>query len=167
MINGRAPFQIVFVCTGNICRSPAAENIFREYARRAGILPRVKIDSAGTGDWHEGASPDPRTVTALRDAGYEAVGTARSLRDRDFLECDLFVCMDRSHVMAVLSRGALPNRVLLVREFDARRSHEDVPDPYYGGQSGFVEMVDMLEAAMDGLVLHVGSALEGRNHRAI
>jgi protein-tyrosine phosphatase len=75
--------------------------------------------------------------------------------------------MDRSHVMAVLSRGALPNRVLLVREFDARRSHEDVPDPYYGGQSGFVEMVDMLEAAMDGLVLHVGSALEGRNHRAV
>ena len=152
MSSAREPFRIVFICTGNICRSPAAENIFREHARRAGILPDVEIDSAGTGDWHEGEDPDHRSVRALRDAGYGADGTARGLRERDFLHHDLFVCMDGSHVREVVARGAPRDRVALIRAFDAGRAHDDVPDPYYGGAEGFTEMIAMLEAAMDGLV---------------
>ena len=155
MSRAREPFRIVFICTGNICRSPAAENIFREHAREAGILPDVAIDSAGTGDWHEGEDPDPRSAEALREAGYPDEGTARGLRDHDFLHHDLFVCMDRSHVRDVIARGAPKERVVLMREFDADRAHDDVPDPYYGGRDGFTEMIAMLEAAMDGLVERV------------
>lgn len=155
MSRAREPFRIVFICTGNICRSPAAENIFREHARKAGILPDVAIDSAGTGDWHQGEDPDPRSAEALREAGYPDEGTARGLRDHDFLHHDLFVCMDRSHVRDVVARGAPKERVVLIREFDPRRGHDDVPDPYYGGRDGFTEMIAMLEAAMDGLVERV------------
>ena len=149
------PYRIIFVCTGNICRSPAAENIFRVRAREAGLLPDLVIDSAGTGDWHEGEDPDHRSAQALREAGYSVEGTARGLRDEDFLRHDLFVCMDRSHVRDVLARGAPKERVVLVRHFDDARSHDDVPDPYYGGREGFTEMIRMLEATMDGLVARV------------
>ena len=166
MSRAREPFRIVFVCTGNICRSPAAENIFREHARKAGILPQLAIDSAGTGDWHEGEDPDPRSAQALREAGYPDDGTARGLRDHDFLHHDLFVCMDRSHVREVVARGAPRNRVVLIREFDDGRGHDDVPDPYYGGREGFTEMIAMLEAAMDGLVARVRAEIAGRQEGA-
>jgi protein-tyrosine phosphatase len=152
MSRAREPFRIVFICTGNICRSPAAENIFRERAREAGLLPDLVIDSAGTGDWHEGEDPDHRSADALRVAGYPVEGTARGLRDADFAAHDLFVCMDGSHVREVIARGAPRERVVLLRHFDGARSHDDVPDPYYGGRDGFTEMVAMIEAAMDGLV---------------
>jgi protein-tyrosine phosphatase len=148
-------FRIVFVCTGNICRSPAAENVFREHARRAGLLPDLAIDSAGTGDWHEGEGIDPRSVQALRAAGYAAEGYARGLRSGELPRHDLVVCMDRSHVREVIARGAPQDRVVLVREFDGGRSHDEVPDPYYGGDAGFDEMIRMLEAAMEGLVARV------------
>jgi protein-tyrosine phosphatase len=155
MSGAHEPYRIIFICTGNICRSPAAENMFREHARKAGILPDLAIDSAGTGDWHEGEDPDHRSAQALREAGYPADGTARGLRSAEFLHHDLFVCMDRSHVRDVLARGAPRERVVLVREFDDARLHDDVPDPYYGGREGFTEMIRMLEAAMDGLVARV------------
>jgi protein-tyrosine phosphatase len=163
MSRAREPFRIVFVCTGNICRSPAAENIFRERARREGFLRDLEIDSAGTGDWHEGEDPDPRSAEALREAGYAVEGTARGLRERDFLHHDLFICMDRSHVREVLARGAPSDRVVLIREFDDGRAHDDVPDPYYGGRDGFTEMVAMLEASMDGLVARVRAGI-ARKH---
>lgn len=163
MTRAREPFRIVFVCTGNICRSPAAENIFREHARREGILQDLEIDSAGTGDWHEGEDPDPRSAEALREAGYAVEGTARGLRDRDFLHHDLFICMDRSHAREVVARGAPRDRVVLIREFDGGRDHDDVPDPYYGGRDGFTEMVGMLEAAMEGLAKRVRAGI-ARKH---
>jgi protein-tyrosine phosphatase len=155
MSRAREPYRIIFICTGNICRSPAAENIFREHARKAGILDAIEVDSAGTGDWHEGDDPDHRSVHALREAGYAADGTARGLRAHDFAHHDLFVCMDGSHVRDVIARGAPRDRVVLMRHFDAARGHDDVPDPYYGGREGFTEMIAMLEAAVDGLVKHV------------
>ena len=162
MSRAREPFRIVFICTGNICRSPAAENIFREHARRAGVLPSLAIDSAGTGDWHEGEDPDPRSVAALRDAGYPAEGTARGLRAREFLQHDLFVCMDRSHRREVIARGAPEEKVVLIREFDPDRGNDDVPDPYYGGSAGFTEMIAMLEAAMAGMMVRVREELGRR-----
>ncbi len=153
------PFRIVFICTGNICRSPAAENIFREMVDRAGLLPDLEIDSAGTGDWHEDDPIDHRSAAALADAGYPSGGVARGLRARDFAHFDLFVCMDRSHHREVTARGARAERVVLIRSFDPARDGEDVPDPYYGGVEGFTEMIRMLEASMDGLVGHVREGL--------
>ena len=162
MTSARAPLRILFVCTGNICRSPAAENLFREHARRAGILPELEIDSAGTGDWHAGEDPDPRSADALREAGYPAVGIARGVLPGDFVRQDLLVCMDRSHVDDLLARGAPAERVVLIRHFDAARDHDDVPDPYHGGREGFTSMIAMLEAAMDGLMARVRDELARR-----
>ncbi|MFM7259978.1 MAG: low molecular weight protein-tyrosine-phosphatase [bacterium] len=162
MSRAREPYRVIFICTGNICRSPAAENIFREHARRAGILPELEIDSAGTGDWHEGDDPDHRSADALRDAGYAADGTARGLRARDFAHHDLFVCMDRSHVRDVVAQGAARERVVLIRHFDDSRDQDDVPDPYYGGRDGFTDMIRMLEASMDGLLARVRDELARR-----
>ncbi len=161
----REPYRIIFICTGNICRSPAAENIFRAHARAAGLLAEVEIDSAGTGDWHRGEDPDPRSSDALRAAGYAAEGEARGLIAADFKRHDLFVCMDRSHVRDVLARGAPEERVLLVRHLDPARDHDDVPDPYYGGPDGFRDMIRMLEATMDGLLTRVRDDL-ARKQRA-
>ncbi|MEI7877041.1 MAG: low molecular weight protein-tyrosine-phosphatase [Planctomycetota bacterium] len=162
-MNGASdPCRIIFICTGNICRSPAAENIFREYAARAGILDDLEIDSAGTGDWHEGQPPDHRSASALRTAGYADDGVARGLRAHDFSRHDLFVCMDRSHLREVVARGAASDRVVLLRQFDESRGHDDVPDPYYGGEDGFTEMIGMIEATMDGLVARVRTELAKR-----
>lgn len=163
MSRAREPFRIVFVCTGNICRSPAAENIFREHARRAGLLEDLAIDSAGTGDWHEGEDPDPRSAAALREAGYAAEGTARGIRRDELRRHDLFVCMDGTHVRELVARGVPEERVVLVRHFDDSRGHDEVPDPYYGGQDGFIEMIRMLEAAMAGLLERVRLDMARRN----
>lgn len=162
MRRDREPYRVIFVCTGNICRSPAAENIFRSRAEREGLLGEIEIDSAGTGRWHEGEPPDHRSVEALRAAGYAADGTARGLRPRDFLQHDLFVCMDAGHVREILDAGAPRERVVLVRAFDGARDHDDVPDPYNGGPAGFTRMIEMLEAAMGGLVARVREDLAAR-----
>lgn len=155
MSRGNAQLQVVFVCTGNICRSPAAENMFRHIASREGLLGDLRIDSAGTGGWHEGEAPDPRSAAALRASGYPSEGRARALRAEDIRSVDLFVCMDRSHVRDLIARGAASEKVVLIRDFDGRRDHDEVPDPYYGGDDGFAEMIAMLEASMDGLVARV------------
>jgi protein-tyrosine phosphatase len=156
------PFRIVFVCTGNICRSPAAENVFRHFALREGLAERLEIDSAGTGGWHEGEPPDRRSLRALRDRGYPADGRARALVEADYARWDLFVCMDRGHVREVVAEGAPREKVVLLRSFDPARGHEEVPDPYYGGDDGFHEMMTMIEASMAGLLAHVQGELERR-----
>jgi protein-tyrosine phosphatase len=163
MSHGSTPLHIVFICTGNICRSPAAENIFRAVAAREGLLGDVRIDSAGTGGWHEGEAPDPRSAAALRASGYPADGRARALRAGDLDAFDLFVCMDRTHVRDVVARGAAREKVVLIRHFDDRRDYDEVPDPYYGGDDGFAGMIAMLEASMDGLVARVRAEIARKN----
>ncbi|MFM7133858.1 MAG: low molecular weight protein-tyrosine-phosphatase [Planctomycetota bacterium] len=163
MARGSTPLHIVFICTGNICRSPAAENIFRAVAAREGLLGELRIDSAGTGGWHEGEAPDPRSAAALRASGYPVDGRARALRAGDLDAFDLFICMDWTHVRDVVARGAPPERVVLIRTFDTGRAHDDVPDPYYGGDDGFAEMIAMLEASMDGLVARVREEIARKN----
>ncbi len=160
MSSARAPYRVIFLCTGNICRSPAAENIFRAYARRAGILGALEIDSAGTGDWHEGDPLDPRSADALREAGYAAEGVARGLRASDLTRPHLFVCMDHTHRRALMARGVDPQDIVLIRSFDHSRDDDEVPDPYYGGDEGFRAMITMLEAAMEGLLTRVRADLE-------
>ncbi|MFM7051556.1 MAG: low molecular weight protein-tyrosine-phosphatase [Planctomycetota bacterium] len=157
--------RIVFVCTGNICRSPAAENIFRHRAAAEGLLSDLEIDSAGTGGWHEGEAPDRRSAAALRAGGYPVEGRARALREPDIAGFDLFVCMDRTHVDDLLGRGAAKRRVVLIRHFDEARGHDEVPDPYHGGDDGFREMIAMLEASMDGLFRRVRELLAEKRGR--
>jgi len=165
MSSQSARYSILFVCSGNICRSPAAENVFRARAERAGILPLVAIDSAGTHGYHEGEPPDPRSAAVLRRAGYPAEGRARELRAADLLgdaAHTLVVCMDRTHERHVLSAGAARERVALLRSFDPAGGHADLPDPYYGGDDGFDDMLSMIERAMGGLVARVKAELSGR-----
>lgn len=164
-----AAYRIVFVCSGNICRSPAAENVFRTRAARAGIEAKLAIDSAGTHGYHEGEPPDRRSIAVLRSRGYPADGRARELRREDYLGAtahDLFVCMDRTHERHVLSAGAPRERVVLLRAFDPSAAVAggplDLPDPYYGGAEGFEEMLSMIERAMDGLLARVEADLMTR-----
>jgi protein-tyrosine phosphatase len=168
MSSQSARYSILFVCSGNICRSPAAENVFRARAERAGILPAVSIDSAGTHGYHEGEPPDPRSVAVLRQAGYPAEGRARELRAAE-LRGDaahhLIVCMDRTHERHVLSAGAARARVALLRSFDPASADHDLADPYYGGDEGFDEMLELIERAMEGLIARVKAELSAGKER--
>jgi protein-tyrosine phosphatase len=144
--------HICFVCTGNICRSPAAAVILAEHLRRAGLDGKVRVSSAGIGDWHEGEGIDPRAGAALERHGYAVEHTAARVGDAH-LGADLFVALDRGHERALRRIVADPERVRLLRSFDPDAGADvDVPDPYYGGAAGFEEVVEMAEAAVPGLL---------------
>jgi low molecular weight protein-tyrosine phosphatase len=160
---GRAPTRtrILFVCLGNICRSPTAEAAMRAAVERAGLREEIELDSAGTGGWHVGEPADPRARAAAQARGIALDGVARQVEAQDFERFDLIVAMDRSNV-AALERIA-PNRsarekIRMLREFDpdsARLRDLDVPDPYYEGARGFEVVLDQVQAACAGLLSHV------------
>jgi len=146
------PFRVVFVCTGNICRSPMADIVFRSYTRRAGLDHRVSSWSAGTGDWHVGERADARTLGALARQGYDGeLHRARQFSHEDFDRSDLVVALDRSHERILLEWAQTPadaDKVALLRSFDADAGdHLDVPDPYYGGPEMFDDVLGMIESA--------------------
>ena len=145
--------RVLFVCLGNICRSPAAEGVMRARAEAAG-LP-VTLDSAGTGDWHAGDPPDRRMTAAARKRGIDLTGLrARQVRPRDFEAFDLVLAMDRANLdtLSRLRPAGAPAGLELMRDQAPGPRGREVPDPYYGGDDGFERVLDMLEAAADGLV---------------
>lgn len=145
--------RLLFVCLGNICRSPAAEGVMRARAEAAG-LP-VTLDSAGTGDWHAGDPPDRRMTAAARKRGIDLTGLrARQVRPRDFEAFDLVLAMDRANLdtLSRLRPAGAPAGLELMRDQAPGPRGREVPDPYYGGDDGFERVLDMLEAAADGLV---------------
>jgi protein-tyrosine phosphatase len=153
------PIALLFVCLGNICRSPTAEGVMRELVRREGLEDRIAVDSAGTGGWHVGDPPDARASATARVRGIALEGEARRVRASDFEDFDLLLAMDRSnlrdlHRLAPDEEAAA--RVKLLREFDPAPSADlDVPDPYYGGPGGFEEVLDLVQAACAGLLARV------------
>ncbi len=150
--------KILFVCLGNICRSPTAEIVFREIvAREAPDLP-IEIDSAGTAAYHVGAPPDSRTRQAALRRGYDMSALrARVVEPRDFGRFDLILAMDRQNIDALRQRAppAVHERIRLFLEFAPESDTTEVPDPYYGGPNGFEEVLDLVEMAARGLLDHV------------
>jgi protein-tyrosine phosphatase len=150
--------RILFVCLGNICRSPTAEGVMRALAAREAPELALEVDSAGTAAYHVGEPPDPRMRAAAARRGYDlAALRARIVEPRDFESFDLILAMDREN-LAVLRRrapAAMHERLRLFLEFAPRRESEEVPDPYYGGPNGFEEVLDLVEAAARGLLVYL------------
>jgi protein-tyrosine phosphatase len=148
---GKQRVGVVFVCTGNICRSPLAEGVFRHLATERGLAGRLEIDSAGISDYHEGDPPDARTNAVARRRGIELTGKSRPLVRSDLDRFDYIIVMDEENRQGVdrLARGATPSgRVHFLREFDPEAGNQlAVPDPYYGGPSGFEHVHDLVERA--------------------
>jgi len=147
--------RILFVCLGNICRSPTAEAVFREIATREAPELSVEIDSAGTAGYHVGNPPDSRTCAAALRRGYDLSALrARVVQDEDFGSFDLILAMDRQNLASLRRRApaALRERIRLFLEFAPDADAMDVPDPYYGGPNGFEEVLDLVEIAARGLL---------------
>ncbi len=136
------PTRVLFVCSGNICRSPTAEAVMRHLVGAAGLERAIEVDGAGTGGWHAGAPPDARATAAAAARGITLTGTARQVTAADFETFDHIVAVDREN-LSLLRRAAPPGSRAVLRRLDAT----DVPDPYYGGADGFDRVLDQVEAA--------------------
>lgn len=142
--------RVLFVCMGNICRSPTAEGVFREYVRRHAPELALEIDSAGTHDYHVGEAPDSRAIKAAARRGLDLSGLrARQVEDEDFERFDLILAMDRLNHDTLLERSPpeYHPRIRLFLEFGGDPDVLEVPDPYYGGAKGFDEVLDLVEEA--------------------
>jgi protein-tyrosine phosphatase len=150
--------RILFVCLGNICRSPTAEGVMRHVLREEGLDDVVEVDSAGTGGWHVGSPPDERATAAARRRGVVLAGEARRFRPGDFDDWDLILAMDednRRDLLALAPDDDARAKVRMLREFDPASNGDadlNVPDPYYGGPDGFDHVLDLVDAATRGLV---------------
>ena len=141
-------YRVLFVCMGNICRSPAAEGVFRHFVKEMGWERHIGCDSAGTLDFHTGSPPDDRMRQAALGRGIHLDGSARQIAANDLAEFDLVLCMDRDnleYVRQLAGQGRLRAQIRLFCEFVSDRNIRDVPDPYYGGADGFDTVMDLLE----------------------
>jgi protein-tyrosine phosphatase len=155
--------RILFVCMGNICRSPTAEGVMRHLLAEEGLEDVIELDSAGTGGWHVGDPPDRRATAAARARGIVLDGAARQVRPDDFEDFDLILVADRDNLrdMLAIAPPGTEQKVRLLREFDPGSEGApdlDVPDPYYGGERGFEDVLDLVEAACRGLLTRVRPA---------
>jgi protein-tyrosine phosphatase len=150
------PLRILFVCMGNICRSPVAEGVFLHRARQRGVADRFLVDSAGTGGWHAGERPDKRSLAVATKHGVELPGVARQVTSRDFTTFDRVIVMDRANHSDLLDHGAPKSKLAFLLSYHPEPSSLprgiEVPDPYYGGPDGFDAMYAMIDAACLGLL---------------
>ncbi|MBA4741817.1 MAG: low molecular weight phosphotyrosine protein phosphatase [Azoarcus sp.] len=152
--------RVLFVCTGNICRSPTAEGVARRLFSEAGLGARVEFDSAGTHGYHVGEAPDARTLAFAARHGYDLSGLrARRVDIADFERFDLLLAMDRGHhaQMLAMCPPGHEHRVAMFTAFLREATDRDVPDPYYGGENGFREVLDLCEQGVRGLLDAVGA----------
>lgn len=150
--------SVVFVCMGNICRSPTAEAVFRYFVESAGLSAHIDVDSAGTHDYHIGDPPDRRTQRAARQRGYDMSALrGRQVEAGDFHRFDYVLAMDRGN-LAILQNLVPPDsgiQAQLFLEFARHHAEREVPDPYYGGEDGFERVLDMVEDAAQGLLQEI------------
>lgn len=157
------PFSVLFVCLGNICRSPAAEGVFTDLVKKRGLDSNFMIDSAGTIDYHEGNDADPRMRAAAKRRGIQITSLSRPIRPSDFRDFDLILAMDKQNKEDIL--GALERwnfkenlpadahkKVRLMCSYCKKHNESEVPDPYYGGPQGFEKVLDLLEDACESLL---------------
>lgn len=151
----RKPIRVLFICMGNICRSPAAEIVFRKLVDEAELSHAIHIDSAGTIGYHAGKGPDPRMAATLKNRGYTITGRSRQVTPDDLDDFDLLLVADQEN-LADLHRldgtGTRREKIRLLVEYCRDREASHVPDPYYGGQRGFDDVVDLVEDACEGLL---------------
>lgn len=150
--------KVLFVCLGNICRSPTADGIFRELVIREKLEQKITVDSAGTGGWHIGKAPDSRTVAAAKKRGYDLSSLrARQVSAIDFDEFDYVLAMDHNNLrdLHALKPVHYSGHLGLFLDFGSRKHHREVPDPYYGDDGGFELVLDLVEEAAQGLLSHI------------
>ncbi len=154
--------SVLFVCMGNICRSPMAEGIFRREILKAGLQDKVMIDSAGTHSYHIGEPPDTRAQSAIRRRGADISGLrGRQVADADFEKFDYILAMDEGN-LSILRRNAPAHaheKIRLLLSYSRKYPDQEVPDPYYGGLRGFDENLDMIEDAVAGLICDIQASL--------
>ncbi|MFB2939137.1 low molecular weight protein-tyrosine-phosphatase [Aerosakkonemataceae cyanobacterium BLCC-F154] len=152
------PYKLLFVCLGNICRSPSAENIMKHLINQAGLSKEIICDSAGTSSYHIGSPPDRRMTTAAKLRGIELVGEARQFQRSDLEKFDLILAMDRENYRDILMLDRsrqYQDKVKLMCDFCTRHNLKEVPDPYYGGPEGFNQVIDLLLDACEGLLDYI------------
>ena len=149
--------KILFVCLGNICRSPAAEGVFNQKIKDRALEKLFVVDSAGTGGWHVGNLPDPRMRETALARGIELTSRSRKIEETDLYEFDHILVMDKDNLNSVKSlikdyKNPVNSKIKLILSYSKNSQLDEVPDPYYGGQNGFDKVIDLLEDAMDGLI---------------
>ncbi len=149
--------KILFVCLGNICRSPAAEGIFNQKIKERDLEKFFVVDSAGTGNWHVGNLPDQRMRSTALSRGIELNSRSRQIEETDLYEFDQILVMDKDNLNAVKSltkdqKNPINSKIKLILNYSKNSQLDEVPDPYYGGQNGFEKVIDLLDDAMDGLI---------------
>lgn len=150
--------KLLFVCLGNICRSPSAENIMRHLVHQANLDHLITCDSAGTASYHVGNSPDRRMAAAAQRQGIPLVGAARQFTAADFTAFDLILAMDQDNYRDILRldpQGQYHHKVKMMCDFCQHHRDREVPDPYYGGPEGFDYVIDLLRDACGGLLAHL------------
>ncbi|WP_269616301.1 low molecular weight protein-tyrosine-phosphatase [Prochlorococcus marinus] len=149
--------KILFVCLGNICRSPAAEGVFKQKLKERDLEKLFVVDSAGTGGWHVGNLADPRMRQTALSRGIELTSRSRQIEENDLYEFDQILVMDKDNLVAVKSltkdhNNHINSKIKLMLSYSKNSQLDEVPDPYYGGQNGFDKVLDLLDDAMDGLI---------------
>jgi len=150
--------RVLFVCLGNICRSPSAEGVFRDLVHKANLQDQIEIDSAGTGAWHIGNPPDRRAQKVAKERGIDIRDLkARQVHQHDFEAFDVIVAMDNSNREDLMSDCPAPfsHKISMLLDHAIDQQGEDVPDPYYGGEDGFHLMFDLIERGAQGLLDHL------------